>query len=265
MKRTFLLLACLPFMLGVYEIPDEGVYVIGSPRYANILAGQDFDTTNAGGCTVDESGVAPNVIPSGSFGAPDCNATGIVGAESMQMDASTDGVDTGVRWNQWHAPHSSGVIVWGFNVRLLVDDAISRNLPFFRAQRTTSLVDYPLIYVLDTNPDVWRIACSSGASGTSVETVALDTDYAVEVEWYPGDGSGPGSCTGLTPGCTWCGCLRIDGVQVAECDSGTAGSPPTGVYARPTADSYDMRLDNLFVCDEIPPTGTVCGDSDSFP
>jgi hypothetical protein len=183
------------------------------------------------------------------------------GAEYALLDGATSGANRAVYFDSKWADVTSGIVAFGFDF-IVKTDGETANTNLFRGTFEGTPL-YPLIKLNYASNDVWFTCFSGGFESQGVDYV-VGTKQEIDVEYYI-DG-GPGNCTGLSADCDFCGCLYQDGVQTAECDyTSTPASPNIdGMDFFAGSNDYDIKLDRPYACDELPPSGTRCGQSATF-
>jgi hypothetical protein len=144
--------------------------------------------------------------------------------------------------------------------------SISKNTSFFE-MKSGDLLSGAEIRYLDSG-DRLGIRCGDDTLGSFNFLLSQDVDYRVRLEYCLD--SGPGNCTGNAADCTDCGCLYVETAvsgndygttQVDRCD-GFAGAPYTpinGFLFSMSADTLDLIVDDVAICDAPPAAGEKCG------
>lgn len=217
------------------------------------LFAHNFDSTVTAGCY--EEGATS------ASGTPDCDYTTVQpqGAQSAMIDADLDAVETRIFFEQAFEAQADGCMYWDFYLHA---DSIGTSSTTFFASHSTAAQTGPELRFDGTSE--WDLRCDNAATTAGTFTPAADTTYKVRLE-YCMDG-GPGSCGVIATDCIDCGCLTVDVVgndfgdtQVDSCDGEGTPAGINGMRWRLEADSMDLVIDDLGVCDGA--SGAAkCGD-----
>ena len=228
-----------------------------APSFANVLAGQHWNDTGTD-CSTDESEESPNVLPDLFSTNADCNASAVAGYEGTEyvlLPGDTSGAFERVRFDEKFTPVTSGPLItdWMFYVSSW---GSATSGAVYQTLYGTGNSTYPIIS-LRKSPQNINLNCG-GTVDWSSATYSLLTWHNFRLEWHVTDG--PGNCIDLDANCEECGCIYLDGVQIAECDG--SGSVPSsgGQWLAPTGDSFDILIDRTYWCNELPGDGLLCGD-----
>jgi hypothetical protein len=237
------------------------VIVVRGPPFATVLAGQHMndDTNGVSNCTADEDTTPPWALATAASGSVDCDdetAPLMEGAQKMRV-VTVGGGAAAATWDGAHDNVTSGAWVVEFDQSVLAENPAGASSTWQRARDDGGYI-YPQAWSRASD-NLYRWYCGAAGSPRSV-----DWNYslpgAATIRWEFHVTNGPGRCVGPGAGCTDCGCLWVDDVQIGWCDSTSHSGDPDGIHFGPSADTFNADIDGLHLCSSVPPPGTRCGD-----
>jgi len=218
---------------------------------AEVLFGQHYNKTGTS-CMEGEATDWPNVMPSYASSETDCNYKPHGESQQLLQPALSTGRNQIVHFHQKHEPINSGTWVWKGEFTMIEQGLDRTYSPLMLATLgNRAWSSYPRLHLMN-NPNARRfqLRCNDWYDTWSSSAFQLWGDgvkRSLEVEWHFDDG--PGRCEGLTEGCTLCGCLWVDGIQEAQCDSPRHSPAIDGFSLINFKECHDIAWDNTYVCD----------------
>lgn len=236
--------------------------------YAHVLAAQHFNDTSDPPCQDGEDDTPPNVLATVIVGGGglDCNRTASPDPAEGAQYAYLGGVATGltsVVYKDVFEDITSGPVVYEDYFQVIVDgEDVDTN--FIWAFHVAGHSTWPWLYMKSAD-DQFALRCDTDTWSYSPNNTYDGTWQKRKVEWHLTGGPGDCDFDPPAPDCAGCGCLYIDDVQVAQCNATAEMVGVSGLGVTALAGVLDAGVDRWALCDELPPDGTSCGDSPTFP